>query len=101
MTENQKFITFKIMNWFNNEATKFENARFFWMAIYITSQSCLGSIACGFILQNNASITMLCFCSAITMGTNAIFIALGPPKLCLSLVYLSYFLNTILVLINL
>jgi hypothetical protein len=37
MTENQKFITFRIMNWLNNEAFKFENARFFWMAIYITS----------------------------------------------------------------
>lgn len=89
-----------IDTWFNEQAVKFENARFFWMAIYITAQSCLGSVACGFILQNNANVLMLCTCAAVTMASNAVFIALGSPKLCLTVVYLSFILNTIFILIN-
>jgi hypothetical protein len=34
------------------------------------------------------------------MASNAVFIALGPPKLCLTVVYLSFILNTIFILIN-
>jgi hypothetical protein len=89
-----------IDTWFNEKAIKFEESRFFWMAAYITVQSCLGSVACGFILQNHASTLMLCACAAITMGANAVLIALGPPKLCLTIVYLSILLNTIFILIN-
>jgi hypothetical protein len=87
-------------SWFNEQSIKFEESRFFWMAVYMTAQSCLGSIACGFILQNHAHIFMLCTCAAITMGCNAILIALGPPKLCLTIVFLSFLLNTIFILIN-
>jgi len=95
-------LTSQKMNptWFDKQAEKFENARFFWMAVYLTAQSCLGSIACGFILENNASDLMLATCAAITMGCNAVLIALGPPKLCLTVVYLSFLLNTIFILIN-
>lgn len=89
-----------IDTWFNEQAMKFEKARFFWMAVYITAQSCLGSVACGFILQNNANEIMLGTCAAVTMGSNAVFIALGSPKLCLTVVYLSFILNTIFILIN-
>lgn len=89
-----------IDTWFNEQAVKFENARFFWMAVYITAQSCLGSVACGFILKNDANVFMLCTCAAITMMSNAVFIALGPPKLCLTTVYLSFILNTIFIIIN-
>ncbi len=89
-----------IDTWFNEQAIKFEKARFFWMALYITAQSCLGSVACGFILQNNANEFMLGICAAVTMGSNAVFIALGPPKLCLTVVYLSFIINTIFILIN-
>lgn len=76
--------------WFNRQAVKFENSRFFWMAVYLTAQSCLGSIAGGFILQNHGSTLMLCICAAVTMGCNGVLIALGPPKLCLAAVYLSF-----------
>jgi hypothetical protein len=89
-----------IYTWFNEKAIKFEEARFFWMAVYITAQSCLGSVACGYILQNHASTLMLSTCAAITMGANAVLIALGPPKLCLIIVYLSFMLNAIFILIN-
>jgi len=86
--------------WFNHQAAKFEEARFFWMAVYLTAQSCLGSVACGFILKNDANILMLCTCAAITMGANAVLIALGPPKVCLTIVYLSLILNAIFIIIN-
>lgn len=86
--------------WFNDQAVKFENSRFFWMAVYLTAQSCLGSIAGGFILQNHGSTLVLCICAAVTMGCNGVLIALGPPKLCLAAVYLSFFLNSIFILVN-
>lgn len=86
--------------WFDVQADKFENARFFWMAIYITAQSCLGSIACGFILHNHANVFLLCFCATVTTMCNAVFIALGSPKLCLTVVYLSLIINTILIITN-
>lgn len=97
---SQKKSNRGIDTWFNEHAVKFENARFFWMAVYITAQSCLGSIACGFILKNHASVLMLCSCAVITMMSNAVFIALGSPKLCLTIVYLSFIINTIFILIN-
>ncbi len=94
-TKHQVSFQKGIDTWFNEQAIKFEKARFFWMALYITAQSCLGSVACGFILQNNANAFMLGTCAAITMASNAVFIALGPPKLCLTVVYLSFILINI------
>ena len=89
-----------IDGWFQKQATKFEDGRFFWMTIYLTVQSCIGSIAAGFILENNANVLMLCSCAAITMASNALFIAQGPGKLCLSIFYSSIVLNTIFIILN-
>lgn len=86
--------------WFNRQVQKFENARFGWMTIYITMQSCLGSIACMYILQNKASDVMLASCAAITMACNAIFIAQGPGKWCLLSFYTSIIINSFFILIN-
>lgn len=99
-TTHQLASTRSNSTWLDKQAEKFENARFFWMAVYLTAQSCLGSVACGFILQNQASDLMLASCAAITMGCNAVLIALGPPKLCLAVVYLSFLVNTIFILVN-
>lgn len=88
------------LNWFVKQTQNFENARFGWMAFMITAQSCLGSIACGYILQNHASIVMLGICAAITMGCNALLIALASPKVCLIGFYLSIVLNTFFILVN-
>lgn len=88
------------LNWFAKQTQNFEKARFGWMAILITAQSCLGSVACGFILKNDASIVILCVCAAVTMGCNALLIALAPPKVCLIGFYLSMILNTFFILIN-
>ena len=86
---------------FNKQAKNFESARFGWMAILITIQSCLGAVACMYILKGNSSIVMLAICACITMGNNALFIALAKPKVCLIGFYISIFLNTIFILQNL
>lgn len=97
---NQCQTTTGVDGWFNRQAENFEKGRFFWMAIYLTSQSCLGSIACGYILKNEGSLLMLGICATVTMGSNAVFIALGSPKLCLAVTYTSYLVNAILIVIN-
>lgn len=86
--------------WFSEQAKKFEDSRFFWMSVYMTLQSCLGAAACMYILQNKASDIMLATCAAITMGCNAVLIAQGPGKWCLSSVYLSVVLNIVFIVIN-
>jgi hypothetical protein len=85
----------------DRQAVAFEKARYFWMAIMITLQSCLGAIACLYILQNNASTFTLSACAALSMGSNALFIGLAPAKWCLIGFYLSILFNTIFILMNL
>lgn len=89
-----------IDGWFATQVSKFENARFFWMTIYLTAQSCLGSIAAGFILSNHANILILSSCAAITMASNAVFIAQGPGKVCLLTFYSSIILNSVFIILN-
>jgi hypothetical protein len=86
--------------WFNRQVTKFEQTRFGWMAIYITIQSCLGSIAVAYILQNHASDLMLAICAMLTMAANAIFIAQAPGKWCLAIFYLCLIVNSALIFLN-
>jgi hypothetical protein len=86
--------------WFNRQVEKFEAARFGWMAMFIVIQSCLGSVACMYILKNNASDIMLLTCAIITMASNAVFIAQGSGRLCLAFFYTSLILNTIFLLLN-
>jgi len=88
------------MKWFNKQAAVFEKGRFGMMAILITLQSCVGSIACMYILQNGASEVWLAVCAAITMGCNAIMIAQASARLCLAAVYASVLVNTLLVVFN-
>lgn len=87
--------------WFNRQADSFEASRFGWMAMYITIQSCLGSVACAFILKNHASIFMLASCAAISMASNAVFIAQGDKKWCIAVFYLSLLANSLFILLNL
>ncbi len=86
---------------FNQQADIFESARFGWMSFYITIQSCWGAIAAAFILQNNADIWMLCACAAVSMASNAVFIAQGDKKLCLAILYLSLITNAFFIFTNL
>jgi hypothetical protein len=87
--------------WWDNHALGFEKARFGWMAILITVQSCMGAIACLYILKNDASIFALAACAGASMGSNALFIGLASPKACLVGFYLSMFINTSLLILNL
>lgn len=79
----------------------FEQARFGWMAILLSLQSCVGAIACMLVSINGSSITLLAVCAAVTMGSNALFIALASPRWCLAGFYASMIVNTILILFNL
>lgn len=90
----------KRITWLEKQELNFEEARFFWMAVIITAQSCLGSVACMFILKNHASDFVLAGCAAITMGCNAIFIAQAPARWCLGAFYLSVILNTVFIVVN-
>ncbi|MBX3165099.1 MAG: hypothetical protein KF900_11525 [Bacteroidetes bacterium] len=97
---NQSQTAAGVDGWFNRQAEKFEASRFFWMSIYLTVQSCLGSVACMYILKNNASDIMLVSCAAVTMGANAVFISQGPGKWCLLSFYISVLLNLFFIFTN-
>ena len=84
-----------------NHEAGFENARFGWMAILLTLQSCVGAVACMLISQDGSPVFSLALCAAITMGSNALFIALASPRLCLAGFYLSMAVNTVLILMHL
>lgn len=86
---------------FNRQALNFEKARFGWMAILLTFQSCLGAVACMYLSQTEANLLLLALCAAVTMGSNALFIALAKPKVCLAAFYFSVIINTALLLTNL
>lgn len=98
---NEKQTDNFLFAWFNKQADAFEASRFAWMTMYITIQSCLGAIACAFILQNHASVFMLASCAAISMASNAVFIAQGDKKWCMAVFYLSLLANTVFILVNL
>jgi hypothetical protein len=98
--EKQAAPTTQRLSWFARQAEKFETGRFGWMALFITIQTCLGSAACMYILQNEANVVMLSVCTALTMACNAVMIAQGPPKLCLAVFYLSILMNSFFVIYN-
>jgi hypothetical protein len=92
--------SFILFSWFNKQAEYFEKTRFGWMAIYITISSCLGSIACMLILENNGGDFMLITCAAISMATNSLFIAQSNAKWCMAVFYLSLLINSLLIIVN-
>lgn len=97
---NQKKQKTGVLGWFDNQINIFEKGRFGWMTIYMTAQSCIGAIACMYILQNHGSDFTLAICAALTMGSNAMFIAQASGKICLIVLYFSLVLNTIFILSN-
>ena len=86
---------------FDKHALWFEEARFPLMTLMMTLQSCIGSIACMYIFQNNASDIMFIICAVITMAANAMFISQAPAKICLVAFYISLIGNTAFILMNL
>jgi len=99
LAENKKAAHY-LFRAFNRQAEQYESARFGWMAILLTFQSCLGAVACMYISEAKASVVLLAACAAITMGSNALFIAQASGKVCLFGFYVSVILNTILLLMT-
>lgn len=78
----------------------FEKGRYGIMAIMLTLQSCLGGIACMYILSNDAGDVWLSLCAVVTMGANAVMIAQAGPKACLAGFYTAVIVNTLLIAFN-
>ena len=89
-----------LSSWFSRQDALFNEYRFGMMAIFLTLQSCLGSVACMYILQSNASDLLLIGCASITMASNAAFIAMAPTRWCLAMFYLSLVFNTISIFVT-
>ncbi len=87
-------------SWFEKQANQFDNARFGLMTVFLTAQSCWGSIAAMLSLQDDNFIS-LGICAVLTMASNAAFIAQGPAKWCLGLLYLSGITNLIIIVYHL
>jgi len=89
----------KNTTWFDKQAMKFEETRFAGMAILITAQSCWGSVATMFALKAE-NVVLLAICAAITMASNAAFIAQANAKWCLRIFYASIVTNLVILLIT-
>lgn len=88
-----------LTRWFHNQEMVFEESRFGRMVIFLTLQSCVGSIAAMLALQNHAGDWALITAAAVTMWSNSMFIAQASAKWCLLIFYLSLVVNTTLILI--
>lgn len=86
-----------ITKMFNRQAEAFEKSRFAMMAMLMIIQSCIGSIACMYVLHDTGY-WMLAACVFATMGTNALFIAQAEARLCVGMTYVSIFVNTLLII---
>lgn len=87
-------------SWFDKQAVLFEERRFGAMALMMTAQSCWGSVVAMYALKAD-NIVFLAICTALTMASNATFIAQSPAKWCLSIFYISVITNLLLLLITL
>lgn len=90
-----------LTRWFHKQQVAFDETRYGHMVIFLTLQSCVGSIACMYTLQNTGSDIMLILAAAITMWSNAMFIAQSKAKWSLIVFYASLIINTAIILINL
>jgi len=87
------------LNWFEKQSELFEESRFGAMALMMTAQSCLGSIAAMYTLINN-NVFLLSICATVTMISNTAFIAQSPPKWCLAIFYISVVANSLILLLS-
>ncbi len=87
-------------NWLGTQAIRFEENRYGAMALMMTFQSCLGSVAAMLAMKDD-NYLLLSFCAMFTMGANAAFIALAPAKWCLGVFYASVVVNAAVIVIAL
>lgn len=95
MTATQKTPS---TGFFAKQESLFEQYRFGAMTLMMTMQSCLGSIACMYILKNDLHIGFLITGAAVTMASNAFFIAQSEAKICLYAFYTSIVINFVLII---
>jgi hypothetical protein len=86
------------MNWFDKQANQFEEVRLGFMAFFVVSQSCLGSIVAAYTIKVDSTV-LLAICATVTGASNAAFIAQAPAKWCLALFYTSIIVDLVLILI--
>ena len=91
---NENFI----VRWFNGQVEEFETSRFGRMVIFLTLQSCVGSVACMLGIQAGAGDWALIVGAGITMWSNAMFIAQTSAKWTLIIFYISLIINTALII---
>lgn len=78
----------------NQQIAQFESASYGMMGFYLTLQSCLGGIACMFLLQSYVPIWVMMPCAIITMMCNAFLISQASTKWSVILFDLSIIINT-------
>jgi len=86
-------------NWFDKQAVKFESSRYALMTLLMIAQSCWGSVAAMYAMKLE-NVVLLAISVAVTMASNAAFIAQGPAKWCLGLFYLSAIANLLVFLMS-
>lgn len=89
-----------LFRWFQKQKIAFDETRYGHMVIFLTLQSCIGSIACMYNLENHGSDFLLIIAAAMTMWSNAMFIAQAKAKWSLIVFYASVIINGTIILIS-
>lgn len=87
--------------WLHKQEVAFDETRYGHMVLFLTFQSCLGSIASMYNLQNVDSMFLLIVSASITMWSNSMFIVQAKAKWSLLVFYASIVLNTIILVFSL
>ncbi|MBW7866689.1 MAG: hypothetical protein H3C31_00020 [Brumimicrobium sp.] len=83
------------MEWFVKQEATFEKYRFGLMIAMLLFQSCIGSIAAMYAI-NHEIWPLMSLSAALSMGSNAMFIAQAKANVCLITFYLSVVINSII-----
>lgn len=79
---------------FNQQVAQFDTASYGMMGFYLTLQSCLGGIACMYLLMSYVPVWVMMPCAMVTMLCNALLISQASTKWSVILFDLSIIINT-------
>ena len=82
-----------LTRWFHKQEVAFDETRYGHMVLFLTFQSCVGSVAAMYNLQNVDSLFLLIVSATMTMWSNAMFIAQSKAKWSLLVFYASLIIN--------
>ncbi len=91
----------KASGWYSELVKKAEFSYFSIMSMVILIGSCWGAIATMMIFQSNGSIIEVGIALAGTMAANTAAIGQAPIRWLLNLAFISFFINTLLIVIHL